>query len=406
MGDLTGVNMDLVVAQLFANLQEFIASQEGVSFAERVLPDEDIAALAGLSLEFARTKLAGNTKQKKKCSKGFACGFTCIAAKRNCKNPLDGQSKTYADYLAKQAMANKPKKITESDARAEPWKYSASHYQAAIGVKQPWIAEVSPMQMGLMSKRQKAEYQKKRSEEWDASAKAKQEWADKIWQAYKSGKITEKDLTGGSSGLFEMSARDVVTSRKIAEDQVKKQQIIKQAQEKNKIQSVQDVEVGDRVYDMIYRSYGTVVKKNQKSLRVMDEKGDEYNLDIGMRTQWRSLKDLEPIALNGEEVRPPKPDFSKVQQEVKAKKQAQAKIKVSDIKGSDFYGKSLGDKTDLWKNASSAMKDAGLRGITLSRLGDAKNAIAKLPNPENYEIIRIPQSFGRTEYSIIKKVQG
>ena len=40
------------------------------------LPDESNADLSEDALDFARLKLAGNTKQEKKCKKGYACGYT------------------------------------------------------------------------------------------------------------------------------------------------------------------------------------------------------------------------------------------------------------------------------------------------------------------------------------------
>ncbi len=61
------------------------------------------------------TKLAGNTKKTKQCTKGYSCGFSCIAKNRDCSNPLDGQAKNYADWLAKASTsASNPQKLTNS----------------------------------------------------------------------------------------------------------------------------------------------------------------------------------------------------------------------------------------------------------------------------------------------------
>ena len=38
--------------------------------------------------------------QSKKCSKGYPCGRSCINKNRNCSNPLKGQAKSFAAYLA------------------------------------------------------------------------------------------------------------------------------------------------------------------------------------------------------------------------------------------------------------------------------------------------------------------
>jgi hypothetical protein len=54
-------------------------------------------------------------------------------------------------------------------ANTRPWCMTASQYQAAMGIKQPHIAEISPMQYAGLSRRGKAQYDAKRSAEWDAS---------------------------------------------------------------------------------------------------------------------------------------------------------------------------------------------------------------------------------------------
>jgi hypothetical protein len=66
------------------------------------LPDEDGADFMEDALDFARLKLAGNTKQVKACKKGYACGYTCISQNRNCRKPLPGQAKTAAEWVASQ----------------------------------------------------------------------------------------------------------------------------------------------------------------------------------------------------------------------------------------------------------------------------------------------------------------
>lgn len=70
------------------------------------------------SIDFARLKLAGNTKQTKQCKKGYSCGFSCISKSKECRSPLKGQAKTYADWLSSQIKpqtAHKPF-MTETEA--------------------------------------------------------------------------------------------------------------------------------------------------------------------------------------------------------------------------------------------------------------------------------------------------
>jgi hypothetical protein len=72
------------------------------------LPDEDGADFMEDALDFARLKIAGNTKQVKACKKGYACGYTCISQNRNCRKPLPGQAKTAAEWVAQQKGLDKP----------------------------------------------------------------------------------------------------------------------------------------------------------------------------------------------------------------------------------------------------------------------------------------------------------
>jgi hypothetical protein len=41
------------------------------------------------------------TKKRKSCNKGYPCKGSCISARYNCKNTLDGQSKSFGDYIKK-----------------------------------------------------------------------------------------------------------------------------------------------------------------------------------------------------------------------------------------------------------------------------------------------------------------
>jgi len=372
----------------------------------------------------------GGKRPGKKCGKGY------IAAERKCKaeshatetkklnekgeeytsRRMTAAGKASAQELAAKVRArkglkpidksvltpdNKDKKtgvknmLTKEMVNAEPWKYTASQYQAVHGVKQPWIAEISPMQMGMMSKRQKAEYEKKRSEEWDASAKIKDEWADKVYAAYKSGKITDKDLEAApkSKGLFgPMSASEVVFHRKQAEEKAGRDKLVKEASQKNQIQSADDVEVGDRVYDIFSRGYVTVEKKFKNKLRVTYANGDSSNLQLGA-AKWRSHDDLEKVALNGESVRPPKPEMPKAgSTEVKAKKEKTSRPKVTDVDHNGFY------KTDLLKEARELAKKTGRYSPTTDRLFEAQNRLNKLG--EGHKIVAIGKGKDR-EYAIV-----
>lgn len=62
-----------------------------------------------------RLKAAKNTQQKKKCTKGFPCGYSCQPQGRNCRKPLEGQAATYHDWLKNKAIAE-AKELTAKNA--------------------------------------------------------------------------------------------------------------------------------------------------------------------------------------------------------------------------------------------------------------------------------------------------
>ena len=308
---------------------------------------------------------------------------------------------------AKPATTGKPKKITKEDVQATPWMYSASQYQNAHDVKQPWIAEISPMQMGMMSERAKKAYFAKRSKEWDASAAIKQEWADKVYEAYKQGKFRLED-TPESRSMFETSARSVISARKAAESKAEKDALMKAAKSQNQIISTEDIVVGDRAFDALYGNYGTITKTFKNSVRFADDKGGERSVNVG-RLNWRSRNDLEKAALNGEEIRQPKPvvtDDATSNKSDKVKKESAPKIKVTDTTSEELLGKSFGSgETDLMKNVRETAKEVGWGEYSYftGRLYDAKNVISNTKNPENYEIVRLKRKGSDTMYMIAKK---
>ena len=96
------------------------------------LPDESNADLSEDALDFARLKIAGNTKQEKKCKKGYPCGYSCISRNRNCRKPLSGQSKTAAEWVAQQKGLDNPTlhkgtpiQVLEMENRLRPQKFES-----------------------------------------------------------------------------------------------------------------------------------------------------------------------------------------------------------------------------------------------------------------------------------------
>lgn len=69
------------------------------------------------AFDFAKPKRANNTKQKKKCTKGWSCGFTCLPrTKKNCDNGLEGDARTLTEWLEK----NSPGKSTGTKTETIP----------------------------------------------------------------------------------------------------------------------------------------------------------------------------------------------------------------------------------------------------------------------------------------------
>jgi hypothetical protein len=151
---------------------------------------------------------------------------------------------------------------TKTLGASKPWTMSASAYLAAIGVHEPWIAEISPWQYSTMSKAGKARYDKQRREEWVASGEAKGQWLSLCMAAYDAGTITLD-----SPDLHE-EAKDRIKGQLLKR---RKEQAEAQHQERlrqNRITSLDDVNVGDRVFDIMVRGYGRITRKYKTSVHL------------------------------------------------------------------------------------------------------------------------------------------
>lgn len=86
------------IFQLFNNLKNYTILRGSSSFSE----DSNLDFLA--SLDFGMP-------EKRKCSKGYPCGKSCIQTTKNCKNPIEGQAKIYSEWLELENKKNKPDTI-------------------------------------------------------------------------------------------------------------------------------------------------------------------------------------------------------------------------------------------------------------------------------------------------------
>jgi hypothetical protein len=171
---------------------------------------------------------------------------------------------------------------------AQPWTVGPDAYQYALDVKQPWIAEISPMQYAMMGKAAKAAYDKKRSGEWEASGKAKDAWRAAVVAAFAAGQFAKDDPT------VHPDARREVLHARMAADQATAAQGKAEKDKANGITRSDQLKVGDRVWDPMYRGYVVVKKISAKSVQV------EHKFGVGKITMsdkvpqlmWKSPADL------------------------------------------------------------------------------------------------------------------
>ena len=99
---------------MLASLTDEIYAQAGKSFVDLIC-----TGLANANYPEFVAKAAKSNAKPKQCQKGFACGAGCVSKDKECRNPLQGQAKTYADWLKLQVAAGKKlSKTQQQDADA------------------------------------------------------------------------------------------------------------------------------------------------------------------------------------------------------------------------------------------------------------------------------------------------
>lgn len=90
-----------------------------------------------LALKELHTLNFAKSTKAKNCKKGYPCGRSCINKNRNCSNPLKGQAKTFADYLASISGASgSPAPAPTASAAPTPTTTPSSSGSAAIKINQ------------------------------------------------------------------------------------------------------------------------------------------------------------------------------------------------------------------------------------------------------------------------------
>lgn len=151
------------------------------------------------------------------------------------------------------------------------WKLSASQYCTQQDVKEPWLAEISPMQLGLMSKRQRDAYDKKRSAEWAASGACKEEWRQKVVAASLGGVF---DWRSPPTDLHP-EARSAAIAAHIATEKANREETWRAFYEAQRIRTPSDVAPGERIWDIAFSGYVRVLKTFAKGIRVALEREGE-----------------------------------------------------------------------------------------------------------------------------------
>lgn len=172
------------------------------------------------------------------------------------------------------------------------WKMSAARFQALAGVHQPFIMEVSHLQLSRMGKRARKEYDEKRAREWQASADCKAEYARRCFEAY----MAEPELL--KSPELHRDAKDAIYGAIRRSEKAELDARFEELRAQNQIRSAEELRVNDRVFTIMGGEYVTVTKLFKASLRGVTERGEERKLKIGY-CSWLSYRDLEQAAKDG-----------------------------------------------------------------------------------------------------------
>jgi hypothetical protein len=150
------------------------------------------------------------------------------------------------------------------------WQTSANRWCALKGVDVPHACEISPAQYGLLSKRAKAEYDHKRTQEWDVTAAAKAEWQRLVLAAYAAG---EPDETASQE------ARAFYASALREQAKVRAQSELRARRDANDL-AISDCRAGDRVFSHS-TGYAVITRVNRVSISVTTEGGRKMVIRAG-----------------------------------------------------------------------------------------------------------------------------
>lgn len=171
------------------------------------------------------------------------------------------------------------------------WKLTRDGFQARAGVHRPHIAEISPMQYAHLSGRARREYDVKRSREWQASGDCAADYARQCFEAW------EADPTILKSAEISSDAKTAIFHERSRREQAATDARFEELRRDNEIRSIDEVEVGDRVY-WLFGRYVRVTKKFKASFRGVDDRGEEIKCAI-RACHWLHYTELKAAAEQG-----------------------------------------------------------------------------------------------------------
>ena len=175
--------------------------------------------------------------------------------------------------------------MASENSTQKAWAVSLYQYQAARDATPPGIfLDCSPSQYAGMSKRGQRAYMARQEAARDKAAQAFQNWKTDILAAFCSGVITQE-----TPGLHP-EAVEIITLHLRDQERQRQEEFEAGMIEWNHWPVI---EVGNQVWDVLYRQYVTITKVNKKTVRVEGERtARPYRVHIGHRLTRMSHSDL------------------------------------------------------------------------------------------------------------------
>lgn len=181
------------------------------------------------------------------------------------------------------------------------WQCAAVAWKGVRGIHTPWIAEVSPMQLGAMNGRTRRAYDARRRAEWDASAEGHAAWRAEVMAAFDAGAFTLDHPE------LHREARDAVRSELVA--RAKRAAEEAEAARRRAVEddhwTRETAKPGDPVWHILYR-WMRVRRVNRETVTLAPLDGGRFAPKIAWRDALKhnpnDPADAPPPA--AEEVRP------------------------------------------------------------------------------------------------------